>query len=179
VWGVPGRLAVVALLLAGCSLSAYRTPPVPVPPLTVPARLIPLFRQASAAYPELSAAQLAAQAQVESTFDARAVSPAGARGIMQFMPATWRRFGLDGDHDGRADPLDPADAIPAAARYDVYLAHLFAGLPGNRLSLVLAGYNAGPDAVRATRGIPPFGETRAYIRRVRAAAARLTVQFNA
>ncbi|WP_041939745.1 MULTISPECIES: lytic transglycosylase domain-containing protein [Frankia] len=133
----------------------------------VPDDLVPVFRSAATAYGILTAAQLAAQARVESKFDAQAVSHAGARGIMQFLPTTWAAFGLDGNKDGVADPLDPRDAIPSAAYYESWLAEQVAHLPGDRVSLILAAYNAGPDAVRLAGGIPDFGETRAYVTKVR------------
>ncbi|MCK9922154.1 lytic transglycosylase domain-containing protein [Frankia sp. AgPm24] len=133
----------------------------------VPADLVPVFQAAVARYGGgLTAAQLAAQARVESRFNPRAVSHAGAQGIMQFLPATWREVGLDGNQDGRADPMDPHDAIPTAAYYESRLARQVAGLPGDRISLILAAYNAGPDAVRTAGGIPDIGETRHYVARV-------------
>jgi soluble lytic murein transglycosylase-like protein len=133
---------------------------------TVPDELVPIFRHAAASYGILTAAQLAAQARVESKFNTHAVSRAGARGIMQFLPSTWAAFGFDGDRDGVADPLDPQDAILSAARYEARLAEQVGGLPGDDVSLVLAAYNAGPDAVRAARGVPNFYETRAYVQKV-------------
>ncbi|MCL9758513.1 lytic transglycosylase domain-containing protein [Frankia sp. AiPa1] len=136
-------------------------------PRRVPADLIPVFQAAAAAYGGgLTPVQLAAQARVESKFNPRAVSHAGAQGIMQFLPSTWQEVGLDGNHDGRADPMDPQDAIPSAARYEARLASLVSGLPGDRISLILAAYNAGPDTVRAAGGIPDIGETRHYVAKV-------------
>jgi soluble lytic murein transglycosylase-like protein len=133
----------------------------------VPVELVPLFQAAAKTYGELSAAQLAAQARVESKFDEDAVSRAGARGLMQFLPTTWAEFGLDGNDDHVADPLEPADAIMSAARYDAHLAELVGNLPGDRVSLILAAYNAGPAAVQSAGGIPDITETRAYVERVR------------
>jgi soluble lytic murein transglycosylase-like protein len=166
-------VAVPALLLAGCTDRFTLAPG----PDEVPAALVPLFRRAAATYGGVTPAQLAAQARVESKFDARAVSAAGAQGLMQFLPATWRQFGTDGNRDGRADPLDPHDAIVSAARYDAYLATLVRHLPGDRLSLVLAAYNAGPAAVRGAGGIPDIPETRAYVRRVNAWARQYDGQL--
>lgn len=166
-----------AVALSGCDLTDAGSND-NIPSDTVPAELIPLFRAAAAAYPALTPAQLAAQARVESKFDPLAVSRTGATGLMQFMPETWRHFGVDGDHDGRTDPLDPADAIPSAARYDAHLAALLAHVPGDRLTLVLAGYNAGPAAVRAARGVPRIYETQDYVRRVRSWTVRFQPQFN-
>ncbi len=95
--------------------------------------------------------------RTESAFNARAVSSKGARGLMQLMPATGRRFGLR-----TSELFDPAKNIDAGARYLRFLADRFA----DDLGLVLAGYNAGEGSVDRYRGIPPFRETQGYIRRV-------------
>ncbi|MGN6246028.1 MAG: lytic transglycosylase domain-containing protein [Motilibacteraceae bacterium] len=122
------------------------------------------FRAAARAYPDVPAAQLAAQARAESGFDPRAVSPAGAQGLMQIVPATFARFAVDGDRDGRKDPLDPQDSIWTAAAYLHYL--------GGRLDLapsdarVVAAYNAGPGAVLKAGGVPRIQETQTYVQRV-------------
>jgi Flp pilus assembly protein TadG len=103
-------------------------------------------------------ALLAALLRAESGFDPRAVSPAGAQGIAQLMPATARGLGV-------RDPFDPGQAIPAAAR--LLGAHLraFGSVP-----LALAAYNAGPGAVRRSGGVPPYRETQAFVARVLALA---------
>ncbi|MGN6333450.1 MAG: lytic transglycosylase domain-containing protein [Motilibacteraceae bacterium] len=122
------------------------------------------FRAAARAYPDVPAAQLAAQARAESGFDPKAVSPAGAQGLMQIVPATFVRFAVDGDRDGRKDPFDPQDSIWTAAAYLHYL--------GGRLDLapsdarVVAAYNAGPGAVLRAGGVPRIQETRTYVQRV-------------
>ena len=100
---------------------------------------------------------IAAVIRTESAFNARAVSSKGARGLMQLMPATGRRFGLR-----TSELFDPAKNIDAGARYLRFLADRFA----DDLGLVLAGYNAGEGSVDRYRGIPPFRETQGYIRRV-------------
>lgn len=151
---------VAILLVAGCAHIFER------PFHDVPDELVPVFQAAASAYGVFTAAQLAAQARVESGFDPLAVSHAGARGMMQFLPSTWAQFGVDGNKDGRADPLDPLDAIPSAANYDAHLAQALADLPGDRVTLILAAYNAGPVAVRNAGGVPDFDETRAYVARV-------------
>lgn len=153
-------MVVVISLITGCGHIFER------PFADVPADLVPVFQAAAATYGVLTAAQLAAQARVESGFDPQAVSHAGARGMMQFLPTTWAQFGVDGNGDGEADPLEPRDAILSAANYDAHLAESLADLPGDRISLVLAAYNAGPDAVRTAGGIPDFDETRTYVARV-------------
>ncbi len=112
----------------------------------------PLFNTAAARH-GLDPRLLAAVAQVESGFDPRAVSPAGAQGLMQFMPGTAADLGID--------PWDPAQAIDGAARYLRSQLDTF-----GRLDLALAAYNAGPGSVRRHGGIPPFAETQAYVPKV-------------
>ena len=102
---------------------------------------------------------LAAVASQESGFDPRAVSPAGAQGLMQFMPATARGLGVD--------PLDPASAVDGAARYLRDLTRQFGST-----DLALAAYNAGPGTVRKHGGIPPYPETQNYVRAVTSKAER-------
>jgi len=92
----------------------------------------------------------------ESWFEPQAVSHTGAQGLMQLMPATQRRFGV-------ANPFDPLDNITAGAAYLAWLLDEFDG----DLERAIAAYNAGENAVRRHRGVPPFAETREYVRRVR------------
>jgi cell wall-associated NlpC family hydrolase len=108
-----------------------------------------LFDNASARY-GVPATLLAAVAHQESGFNASAVSPAGARGLMQLMPATARGLGVD--------PMDPAQAVDGAARLLRSLTNEFGST-----SLALAAYNAGPGAVHRYHGIPPYGETQRYV----------------
>jgi soluble lytic murein transglycosylase-like protein len=98
---------------------------------------------------------LAAQLQVESGFDPRAVSPAGAQGIAQFMPGTWAG---PWNPWRAASPFDPAAAIPAQARFMAGLLHAF----GGSAELALAAYNAGPARARQPASSWP-AETRAYV----------------
>lgn len=93
--------------------------------------------------------------RAESAFNPRAVSPKGARGLMQLMPQTAFELGVE-------DTFDPAANIEAGVRYlrDLLKQH------NNDLSKALAAYNAGPAAVQRYRGIPPYRETVHYIRRI-------------
>lgn len=109
---------------------------------------------------------------VESGFDAQAVSPKGAVGLMQLMPATAQRFGVAASKRRSVEQqlADPAVNVPAGARY---LHHLMGLFPG-RLELALAAYNAGEGAVqRAGQAIPAFQETRNYVKAVMGIYAQL------
>ncbi|RMF83253.1 MAG: lytic transglycosylase domain-containing protein, partial [Nitrospirae bacterium] len=113
-----------------------------------------VVRRAAAAAgldPELVHAVVAA----ESGYDPRAVSPRGAVGLMQLMPETARRLGVD-------DPFDPEANLFAGCRYLRALWDRFGDL-----TLALAAYNAGPDRVARLGAVPPFAETRAYLDRIR------------
>ncbi|GAA0919709.1 bifunctional lytic transglycosylase/C40 family peptidase [Streptomyces thermoalcalitolerans] len=120
--------------------------------------------------PAINPALLAAQLYQESGFNPRAQSPASAQGIAQFIPGTWARHGIDGDGDGKRDVWDPDDAIPSAAAYDCTLARYVKSVPGNPTHNMLAAYNAGPDAVISHQGVPPYAETRNYVKRITALA---------
>ena len=98
---------------------------------------------------------LAAVARVESAFNPRAVSPAGAQGLLQLMPPTAARFGV-------TDAFDPAQNVRGGAEYLDWLLARF----DDRVDLALAGYNAGENAVDRYDGIPPYRETRHYVIRV-------------
>jgi soluble lytic murein transglycosylase-like protein len=99
--------------------------------------------------------------QTESGGDPRAVSPAGAMGLMQLMPSNVQDAGV-------SDPFDPAQNIMAGTQQ---LAGYLKQYHGD-LDLALAAYNAGPGNVRKYGGVPPFLETQNYIRKVRAAMGR-------
>jgi len=126
----------------------------PAVPAFVPAAYRgPVTRSASRW--NVSAAVLAAQLMAESNFNPRAVSPAGALGIAQFIPSTARAYGL-------ADPFDPVAAIDAQAHLMADLLEQFDG----SVPLALAAYNAGPAPVAACDCVPSIPETTAYVARI-------------
>ncbi len=92
---------------------------------------------------------------IESRFRHGAVSPRGAAGLMQLAPATARAFGAN-------NVYDPKENILAGSRYLKHLLKMF----HNNTELALAAYNAGPEAVKRFKGIPPYPETRDYVKRV-------------
>ena len=116
------------------------------------ARLVDAVAPSSGLEPQLLLAVISA----ESGFRAKAVSPKGAQGLMQLMPATARRLGV-------TDPFDPEQNVRGGARYLTELLRMF----NDDLRLALAAYNAGEGAVmRYGRAIPPYPETRQYVMRV-------------
>jgi Transglycosylase SLT domain/D-alanyl-D-alanine carboxypeptidase len=122
-------------------------------PSFVPSRFGPPLLAAASRW-NVPAALLAAQLMAESGFDPLAVSPAGARGIAQFMPSTAAAYGL-------GNPFDPVAAIDAQAHLMSDLLRQF-GSP----ELALAAYNAGPGAVEPCNCVPGYPETRAYVSRI-------------
>lgn len=98
---------------------------------------------------------LQAIAEVESEFEADAVSSAGAQGVMQLMPSTAKDLGVE-------DPFDPKVNIDAGARL---ISQLLEDYEGD-VQFALAAYNAGPSAVNKYGGVPPYPETQQYVAKV-------------
>ena len=117
-----------------------------------PAAYAAMFSAAEARN-NLPAGLLNAIAKHESSYNPSAVSPAGARGLMQIMPATAQELGVN--------PMNPAEAIDGAARLLASNLRQF-----KSVDLAVAAYNAGAGAVARHGGIPPYAETRAYVQRV-------------
>ena len=166
--GLIGLLLVVPLtsLLPGEGSALERA--------VVPAAYAGPIEAAAASCPGLTAPVLAAQLERESAWRADAVSPAGAVGLAQFLPTTWAAYGIDGDGDGRADPYSALDAIWSAAHYDCTLRAQVGRVAGDLTTLMLAAYDSGPYAVLRHQGVPPFTETRDYVRAILAALPRFT-----
>ena len=120
----------------------------------------PFVREAASAF-NLDPALIRAVIQAESAFDPWAVSRAGAQGLMQLMPELSKELGV-------VDPFDPRQNILAGAGY---LKQLLDRFDGN-MELALAGYNAGPTVVARYAAIPPFKETRKYVKTIKAILRR-------
>jgi len=111
--------------------------------------------EAFAAEHSIDSALIRAVIRAESNFNHRAVSRKGAQGLMQLMPATIWRLSV-------GDAFDPHENIGAGVRYLRQLLDQFQG----DLTLTLAAYNAGENAVLRYRGVPPYQETREYVKKV-------------
>ncbi len=160
---------------------AARAPPNPAPPMQEAMPPVPLKRperwwekrsdappdeiDRAAALHNIPAELVRAVIWAESAGDASAISSKGAIGLMQLMPHTAGSMFVE-------DPVDPAQNIMGGTRYLRWLANQFNG----DMILTLAAYNAGPDAVRKYGGVPPFEETRQYVKRVIAYYRQLKAQ---
>lgn len=142
-----------ALLLA-CQAALAQAPPEPgsfrIPQGTARTQVQSYIAMASKSY-GLDPFLVQAVMEVESGWDVMAVSPKGARGLMQIMPKTGDGLGLD-------QPFDPKSNIAAGSRYLKEQLKTFGDA-----QLALAAYNAGPQAVRKFGGIPPYPETQRYV----------------
>jgi soluble lytic murein transglycosylase-like protein len=135
----------------------------PAPKATeAPSHAQPLLDQAGQAS-ALSPRLLEAIAYVESRFQQDAVSPKGAIGMMQLMPATAGDLGID--------PRNPAENARGGAAYLRQMLAMF----DNNVELAVAAYNAGPSAVIRHGGVPPYAETRAYVAAVMDYLARTSL----
>lgn len=133
----------------------------------VPPQYVQWVERAGSECGAVSAPQIAAQIQQESGWRPNVVSSAGAEGIAQFLPATFAVYGRP-DAPGPLSPFNAGDAIMAMGRYDCAIAKAVAGVPGSLLSNMLAGYNAGTNAVLHYGGVPPFAQTQQYVAAIEA-----------
>jgi soluble lytic murein transglycosylase-like protein len=127
---------------------------VKMPPAKSPIPLNDVVNSASATY-HLDPDLVNSVIHAESGFNAHAVSPKGARGLMQLMPNTANQLGVN-------DAFDPEANVTGGSRYLRELLELY----NFDLVKALAAYNAGPQRVDQYRGVPPFRETRAYVARI-------------
>ncbi len=114
-----------------------------------------IFAEAASQY-GVPLSLLKAMGKAESGFDANAVSPAGAQGVMQLMPSTAKALGVE-------DPFDARSNIMGGAKYIAQKLRQYNG----DVDLALAAYNAGSGNVAKYGGIPPFAETKNYISRIK------------
>lgn len=135
-------------------------PLVPDPPVAPPpAPSAPPYRElvsAAASRYGVDAELISSVMEVESHFDAKAISPKNARGLMQLLPETAARLGVK-------DIFDPQENIDAGTRYLKELLQLY----NNNLTLALAAYNAGPEKVQKYGNVPPYRETVSYVNQVK------------
>jgi soluble lytic murein transglycosylase-like protein len=117
-------------------------------------RFDPLIERIARAH-SVDSALVKAVVHAESSFNPRAVSHKGATGLMQLMPATADRYGVD-------DILDPEQNVDGGVRYLRDLLRMFR----QDTRLAVAAYNAGENAVLRYQGVPPYNETRHYVQRV-------------
>lgn len=125
------------------------------PGAAIPASEYDAFIEVVARENGLAPELVRAVAHAESGFDPDAVSPKGAQGIMQLMPATARRYGV-------RNAFDPLENLRAGA---MHLRDLLDEFDGN-VKLALAAYNAGSGAVRRHGGVPAYRETQEYVRKI-------------
>jgi Transglycosylase SLT domain len=124
------------------------------PLLPSPAKLDSIINRVSSHY-QVDPKLVHAMIRVESNYDPSAVSSKGAMGLMQLIPSTAQRFGVQ-------NPFDPKQNIQGGVSYLKYLLHLF----GGSLPLSLAAYNAGEERVIRSGGIPDIPETEHYVRAI-------------
>jgi soluble lytic murein transglycosylase-like protein len=166
-----GGLVVAMMALGGgiqqVRQSASRTGPEATVAVTedyrVPAkdRLYDHIIQEAAATYDVDPDLIRAVIRAESGFDPAARSPAGAEGLMQLMPFLSRELGVK-------DPFDPRDNIFGGTKY---LSRMLQRNAGD-VSLAVASYNAGPQAVRRHKGVPPYKETRGYVKKIKGMMAQ-------
>lgn len=123
--------------------------------LNVPESMDDIFKEAAERY-QVPVNLLMAVGKAESGFDSNAVSPVGAQGVMQLMPATAAALGVE-------DPFDARSNIMGGAKYIAEKLNQYDG----DIELALAAYNAGSGNVEKYGGVPPFAETQNYIRKIK------------
>jgi hypothetical protein len=135
-------------------------------PLLAPGSIVALVKQIAPQY-SVPAPLVFAIMEAESNFNSVAISPRNAQGLMQLMPDTAARFRV-------RNAFDPAQNVRGGVAYLRWLLAYFEG----DVALVAAAYNAGERAVERYRGVPPFLETRAYVRRIVAAVGPVADSYD-
>ena len=159
--------------LPECLIDPAPAPPEPEAPVSTPAPALdapkPILDLVNRIAPEyrVPVPLVIAIIRAESNYDAAAVSPKNAQGLMQLVPETARRFRVK-------DAFDPLQNVRGGIAYLRWLLAYFQG----EVSLVAAAYNAGEKSVERHRGIPPFAETQAYVRRIVSSVGSLTQPFD-
>jgi soluble lytic murein transglycosylase-like protein len=165
------RLTATALILLACGViydftSFLSRHPLPPRVICEARRVLPVVKhvvdthaiiRTAARKHNVPAAFVQSIVAAESNFDPDAVSPKGAVGLMQLMPATAQVYG--------ADPAVPEQNVDAGTQYLGWLLKRYSRYR-NGLSRTIAAYNAGPAVVDYYRGVPPYRETRCYVARV-------------
>lgn len=131
----------------------YKPTPVAQPKIVTDENLRTIVTRYATLY-GIDEALIYAVIRAESNFDPNAVSPAGARGLMQLMPGTAAEMGV-------TDIFDPTQNVAGGTQYLFKMMELF----GDK-RLALAAYNSGPENVKRHNGVPPFDETKAYVKTV-------------
>ncbi len=149
-----GSAALESERLVSGRLRMNMVPAVPSPSVTTLADIREIAKRAALRH-RVDPFLIQSMISVESSFQPLALSPKGAMGVMQLMPVT-------ADEMGVADPFDVRENIDGGVRYIKKLLRRYRG----NLRLALAAYNAGPTKIRRYRGIPPYRETRQYVRKV-------------
>jgi Transglycosylase SLT domain/Sel1 repeat len=139
----------------------------PVPPIVAPHSIAELVKKIAPEY-RVPTQLVLAIIRAESNFDIVALSPKNAKGLMQLIPDTAARFNV-------RNPYDPAQNIRGGVAYLRWLLAYFEG----DVTLVAAAYNAGEGTVERYRGVPPYVETRAYVRKIVDAVGTLVQPFDA
>jgi Transglycosylase SLT domain len=152
-----GSLEIPATEVVGIEPEDVFTPATPTPlPNTSDKGPFAELIQAAAKHYSLDADLISSVIAAESNFNPKAISPRDARGLMQLLPVTAARLGVQ-------NIFDPRENIEAGTHYLSDLLKLYK----NDIALALAAYNAGPDAVQKFGRVPPYAETVSYVRRVK------------
>ncbi|MEU8131895.1 peptidoglycan DD-metalloendopeptidase family protein [Streptodolium elevatio] len=176
-------LLMVLVMTTGCSIlfkgddgETVNMEPVGLNTSLIPEQYLDIVMRAGKLCPEISPEMIAAQIYQEvagGNLDAKEwptnlTSPAGAKGIAQFIDSTWAAYGTDGSGDNKADIWNPFDGILSMAVYDCEIVQYVKDYGSADIqSLILAAYNSGPGAVEYYRGIPPYPETQKYVKTIK------------